>query len=177
MKHLTTADQRRALVEAFTDAVVRIVERAVLAEVQNFLGAQPATKTAAKRTAPPKARRPAAPRAPSAPPPPPPPARSTQPPPARPTQPPAPKRDRPAAGDASARVLEFVQRHRGVSAEEARAGLGIDRGAWSTAIAKLVLDGAVKREGDRRSARYYAPFPAAAEPFVPVPPIRRKARG
>lgn len=182
MKHLSAADQRRALVAAFTEAVIQIVDRAVLSQVQSVVGdalapdrvrtsAAPAAPAAARRKQLARARRPLSARAPRPTP------AETAPPVARTPRPTPPKKAAAPARDAdvvASQILELVQRRPGLGAEDARTDLGIDRGAWSSAIAGLILEGKVRREGDRRSASYY---PAAAPtPFVPVPPIRRKAR-
>ncbi len=192
-KVLTAADTRRLLVEAFTASVTQLVERAVVEQVERFMTprdrparrARPAPASAPasrprKRVA--TARAPAVPMvAPSEP-------RDLE----ATATPPTAKVFRSGAsasrirstasaagrpsGDveaAAARILDHIQQRPGVLGEDARDALGLARGDWLAGVAKLALAGKLRKDGDRRAARYFVVSP---EVFKAVPPILRRAR-
>jgi len=77
-------------------------------------------------------------------------------------------------GTAAERIFSHVQQNPGALGQEARIALGLGFADWRAGVAKLALDGKLRKEGNSLLPRYFVVV--APEPFKAVPPIRRKAR-
>jgi hypothetical protein len=58
---------------------------------------------------------------------------------------------KPSASNLAARIAEHVEANPGLTGEVVRAALGVDRPRWSKAVAT----GKVRREGEKRAAKYW----------------------
>jgi hypothetical protein len=74
----------------------------------------------------------------------------------------AKRRGRPAKGGvgiaaaAAEQILAYFRSHPGQRADEARSALRIDRNAWKPAVAKLIAERKIRKQGDRGSSTYTA---------------------
>jgi hypothetical protein len=53
-------------------------------------------------------------------------------------------------------IVAYVQKHPGTSGEAARKSLGIDRNKWSPSVAKAIEAKKLRKQGERRSTKYWA---------------------
>ncbi len=53
-------------------------------------------------------------------------------------------------------IVKYMKSHPGTTGEAARKALGLPKHTWSTMAAKAVAQGKLRKEGNRRSTKYWA---------------------
>jgi hypothetical protein len=65
----------------------------------------------------------------------------------------SPKQD---TGQTVELIVAYLRSHPGITGEGARKALGLEKNRWNTCVARAIKDGKVRKEGERRSTRYWA---------------------
>lgn len=70
---------------------------------------------------------------------------------------PAAHRERGQSTDADAElIVKYLRTHAGVTGEVARKSLGLEKNRWNTCVYRGIRDGKIRKDGERRSTRYWA---------------------
>jgi len=84
---------------------------------------------------------------------------ATRPPPSASAAPakPAAHRERGQNTDTDAElIVKYPRSHPGTSGEAARNSLGLEKNRWNTCVYRALRDGKIRKDGERRSTRYWA---------------------
>jgi len=52
-------------------------------------------------------------------------------------------------------VVKYLRSHPGTTGEAARRSLGREKNRWNTCVARAILDGKIRKQGERRSTRHW----------------------
>ena len=52
--------------------------------------------------------------------------------------------------------MKYLRTHAGVTGEVARKSLGLEKNRWNTCVYRGIRDGKIRKDGERRSTRYWA---------------------
>ncbi len=61
-----------------------------------------------------------------------------------------------AVADRMGLIVKYLKSHPGTTGEVARKALGLQKHTWTTMAAKAVAEGKLRKQGERRSTRYWA---------------------
>ena len=68
----------------------------------------------------------------------------------------APRAKRAPSSNVLDSITAYVRQHPGTSGEAARKALKIERSQWSPAVSKAITEKKIRKEGERRSTKYWA---------------------
>jgi hypothetical protein len=130
-----------ALASNFAREIVAVIRRGSLDEIFDVTSAGSRAKRGARAARPTPTTR----------------STAASPPPSSPTAraPARSRRGKPSASNLAARIAEHVEANPGLTGEVVRAALGVDRPRWSKAVALAVATGKVRREREKRAAKYW----------------------